>query len=68
MQHDQRHLRSLILIRQYKADSIKVALGIGHYALGSYCLVLTQVNDCLVAYAQMPNAQLLMINYRSNLS
>ena len=28
----------------YIADSIKVALGIGNCALGSYCLVVTQVN------------------------
>ena len=27
-----------------KADSIKVALGIGNCALGNYCLMVTQAN------------------------
>ena len=39
------------------ADSIKVALGIGNWAQGSYCLVVTQANNYTVPYAQMPNGQ-----------
>ena len=30
----------------YTADSIKVALGIGNYVLGSYFLVVSQENHC----------------------
>ena len=51
-------------------DSKKVALGIGHWALGSYCLVVTQVSHCIVPYmpkCPMPNVQLPMTNYQSNL-
>ena len=44
------------------ADSIKVALGIGNWALGSYCLVVTQANHQILLYAQTPNAQSLMTN------
>ena len=43
------------------ADSIKVALGIGNCALGSYCLVVTQVNHSIFPY--MSNAQLPITNY-----
>ena len=39
------------------ADSINVALGIGNWAQGSYCLVVTQANNYTVPYTQMPNAQ-----------
>ena len=46
----------------YIADSIKVA-----WALGSYCLVVTQVTHCIVRNAQMPNAQFPMTYYQSNL-
>ena len=44
------------------ADSIKVA-----WALGSYCLVVTQVTHCIVRNAQMLNAQFPMTYYQSNL-
>ena len=41
------------------ADSTQVALSIRNLALGaSYCLAVTQVNHCIVPYAQMPNTQL----------
>ena len=47
----------------YIADSIKVALGIGNWALGSYyILVVTQANHQILLYAQIPNAQSLMTN------
>ena len=46
----------------YIADSIKVA-----WALGSYCLVVTQVTHCIVRNAQMLNAQFPMTYYQSNL-
>ena len=42
------------------AGSIKVALGIGNWAIVSYCLVVTQGNHCIVWYAQMPNSQPLL--------
>ena len=42
------------------AVSIKVALGIGNWAIVSYCLVVTQGNHCIVWYAQMPNSQPLL--------
>ena len=44
---------------RYVADSIKVALGIGNWALGSYCLVFThsQVHHCIIPYARMTNYQ-----------
>ena len=45
-------LISIRVIPPYTADSIKVALEIGNCALGSYCLVITQVNHCIVPYAQ----------------
>lgn len=38
----------------YIADSINVALGIGNWAIRSYCLVVTRANCCIVWYAQMP--------------
>ena len=46
----------------YIADSIKVA-----WALGSYCLVVTQVTHCIVRNAQMLNAQFPMTYYQSSL-
>ena len=44
------------------SDSIKAALGIGigSCALGSYCLVVTQVNHCIVPYAQLPKQPFLI--------
>ena len=44
------------------ADSIKAALGlgIGSCALGSNCLVVTQVNHCIVPYAQLPKQPFLI--------
>ena len=42
------------------AVSIRVALGIGNWAIVSYCLVVTQGNHCIVWYAQMPNSQSLL--------
>ena len=48
-----RHVRPL----EYIADSTKVALGFGNCALGSFCLVVIQVNEnhCIVPIC--PNAQ-----------
>ena len=40
----------------YLADSIKVGLGVGNSAIGSYCLVVTQANHC--SEFIMPNCQL----------
>ena len=51
----------------FPACSIKVALGIGNWALGSYSLVITQANYCFVWYAQMPNTQLAIPSAKSNL-
>ena len=45
----------------------KGCLGIGNCALGSYCLVVTQVTHCIVRNAQMLNAQFPMTYYQSNL-
>ena len=48
------------------ADSVKVALGIGNCALGSYFLVVPQVNHCIfVPYVESPNALLPMTNCQS---
>ena len=41
-------------LHNYTADS-KVALGIGNWAQGRHCLVVTQANHCIVSYAQTPN-------------
>ena len=49
------------------AGSIKVALGIVNWKIGSYCLVVTQAYHCEVWYAQMPNTQLPIPNAQSNL-
>ena len=51
----------------FPACSIKVALGIGNWAIGSYSLVITQANYCFVWYAQMPNTQLAIPSAQSNL-
>ena len=53
-----RHVRPL----EYIADSIKVALGFGNCALGSFCLVVTQVNEnhCIVPIC--PNTQWTITN------
>ena len=51
---------SLALTKQYIADLIKVALGIGIWALGICCFVVTQANDCIVLYAQLPKQPLLI--------
>ena len=40
-------------------DSIKIALGIGNWALGMYRFVVTHANHRIVLYAQTPNALLL---------
>ena len=48
----------------FPAGSIKVALGIGNWAIGSYSLVITQANYCFVWYAQMPNAQCPIPNWQ----
>ena len=39
------------------ADSIKVALDIGNWALRGYVSVVTQANNCIVPQAQMLNAR-----------
>ena len=44
-------------LEQFIVDSIKVGLGFGNCALGSYCSVVTRVNHSIVSYAQMPNYQ-----------
>ena len=59
--------RASLSWRFYIADSFKVALVIGNCALGSYCLVVTQVNHCIVRNAQMLSAQLPTTAYQSNL-
>ena len=51
----------------HAAGSIKIALGIGNWALGSYCLVVTQANHCIVWYAQMLNTQMPIPNGQINL-
>ena len=53
----------------YIGNSIKVALGIGNCALGSYCLAVTRAKHCITLFscAQMANAQLPMTNCQSNL-
>ena len=57
-----KNIRQEWVIGFYIADSIKVA-----WALGSYCLVVTQVTHCIVRNAQMLNAQFPMTYYQSNL-
>ena len=52
----------------HRADSIKVALGIGNWAFGNYCLVVSQANHRIVLYAQIPNAQSPTTNCQSNLN
>ena len=52
----------------HRADSIKVALGIGNWAFGNYCLVVSQTNHRIVRYAQIPNAQSPTTNCQSNLN
>ena len=61
-------LRSYLYFRSpYTPNSKKVALGIGNWALGSYCLAVTQAKLFFVqSYAQMPKAQFPMTNYQSN--
>ena len=44
-----------------------VALGIGNWVLGSYCLVVTQINHYIVPFALMLNAQLPIPNGPSDL-
>ena len=39
------------IYKMYIADSMKVALGIRNWALGSYCLVVTEANHYIVLYA-----------------
>ena len=57
-----KNIRQEWVIGFYIADSIKVA-----WALGSYCLVVTQVTHCIARNAQMLNAQFPMTYYQSNL-
>ena len=45
----------------YKADSIKVALGIGNNALGIHCSMITQANHCIVLYAQITKATFIVL-------
>ena len=52
---------------KYIADSMKIALGIGNCALGSYCLDVTQAIITVSYRAQMPKAQLPMTYRKSNL-
>ena len=40
------------------ADSTKIALGIGNWALEMYCFVVTQANHRIALYAQTHNALL----------
>ena len=50
------HLIGFFLATQLLiADTIKVALGIGNWALGRYCLEVTQAKHCIVLYAKIPN-------------
>ena len=47
-------------------DSVKVALGIGNYALGRYCLVVTQAYHCSVFHMpKYPTANEQLLNQPS---
>ena len=43
-------------LHNYRADSIKVALGIGNWAQGSYCLVVTRGIMTLFRMPKRPTA------------
>ena len=43
-------------------NSVKVALGIGNCALGSYCLMATQVNHCIVKPPLFNTTKLQLVN------
>ena len=58
---------SAYILKIHIFDSIKIALGIGNWVLGSYCLVVTQANHYIVSYDQMLNAQLPIPNAQGNL-
>ena len=45
----------------YKADSIKVALGIGNGTLGIHCLMITRTNHCIVLFAQIIKATFIVL-------
>ena len=45
----------------YKADSIKVVLGIGNGALRIHCFMITQANHCIVLYAQITKATFIVL-------
>ena len=42
----------------YIANSKKVGLGIGNWALGSYCLAVAQAKHCIVFVCPIANDQL----------
>ena len=62
-----RSARSIQIIVYLWLIQLKVALGIGNWVLGSYCLVVTQANHYVVPYDQMLNAQLPISNAPGNL-
>ena len=51
----------------YTPNSKKVALGIGNWALGSYCLAVTQAKHFIVSVAQTIASQCPIANAQSNL-
>ena len=62
--HRARSIHIVVYIWLYQ---LKIALGIGNWVLGSYCLVVTQANHYIVSYDQMLNAQLPIPNAQGNL-
>ena len=59
--------RSIHIVVYIWLIQLKIALGIGNWVLGSYCLVVTQANHYIVPYDQMLNAQLPIPNAQGNL-
>ena len=59
--------RSIHIVVYIWLIQLKIALGIGNWVLGGYCLVVTQANHYIVSYDQMLNAQLPIPNAQGNL-
>ena len=59
--------RSIHIVVYIWLIQLKIALGIGNWVLGSYCLVVIQANHYIVSYDQMLNAQLPIPNAQGNL-
>ena len=60
-------VRSIHIVVYIWLIQLKIALGIGNWVLGSYCLVVTQANHYIVSYDQMLNAPLPIPNAQGNL-